>query len=72
MVIVARLLVLAFFLRYRILNPVHDALGLWLVSVICEIWFAFSWILDQFPKWFPIDRETYLDRLSFRYIIFTC
>ncbi|CAA2989595.1 cellulose synthase A catalytic subunit 7 [UDP-forming] [Olea europaea subsp. europaea] len=50
-----------------ILNPVHDALGLWLTSVICEIWFAFSWILDQFPKWFPIERETYLDRLSLRY-----
>ncbi|GFS34861.1 cellulose synthase family protein [Actinidia rufa] len=64
MVIVTRLLVLALFLRYRLLNPVHDALGLWLTSVICEIWFAFSWILDQFPKWFPIDRETYLDRLS--------
>ncbi|KAL0345912.1 UNVERIFIED_CONTAM: Cellulose synthase A catalytic subunit [UDP-forming] [Sesamum radiatum] len=67
MVIVTRLVVLAFFLRYRILNPVHDALGLWLTSVICEIWFAFSWILDQFPKWFPIDRETYLDRLSLKY-----
>ncbi|XP_071706841.1 cellulose synthase A catalytic subunit 7 [UDP-forming] [Rutidosis leptorrhynchoides] len=67
MVIVARLFILAIFLRYRLLNPVHDAFGLWLTSVICEIWFAFSWILDQFPKWFPIDRETYLDRLSLRY-----
>uniref|UniRef100_A0A0D3AJI4 cellulose synthase (UDP-forming) n=1 Tax=Brassica oleracea var. oleracea TaxID=109376 RepID=A0A0D3AJI4_BRAOL len=67
MVIVARLVILAVFLRYRLLNPVHDALGLWLTSVICEIWFAVSWILDQFPKRFPIDRETYLDRLSLRY-----
>ncbi|KAF6151973.1 hypothetical protein GIB67_010547 [Kingdonia uniflora] len=67
MVIVIRLVVLGFFLRYRILNPVHDAIGLWLTSVVCEIWFALSWILDQFPKWFPIDRETYLDRLSLRY-----
>ncbi|KAL8138089.1 hypothetical protein V2J09_004090 [Rumex salicifolius] len=67
MVIVIRLFVLAIFLRYRIMNPVHDAIGLWLTSVICEIWFAFSWILDQFPKWYPIDRETYLDRLSLRY-----
>ncbi|KAL9259003.1 Cellulose synthase A catalytic subunit 7 [UDP-forming]-like protein, partial [Drosera capensis] len=67
MIIVIRLVVLAFFLRYRILNPVHDAIGLWLTSIICEIWFAISWILDQFPKWFPIDRETYLDRLSLRY-----
>ncbi|RRT85292.1 hypothetical protein B296_00002131 [Ensete ventricosum] len=50
MVIVLRLVVLGFFLRYRILHPVHDAIGLWLTSIICEIWFAFSWILDQFPK----------------------
>ncbi|XP_065848978.1 cellulose synthase A catalytic subunit 7 [UDP-forming] [Euphorbia lathyris] len=67
MVIVARLVILAFFLRYRLLNPVHDAIGLWITSVTCEIWFAISWILDQFPKWLPIDRETYLDRLSLRY-----
>ncbi|KAG0603462.1 hypothetical protein M758_10G096400 [Ceratodon purpureus] len=67
MIIVIRLVVIAFFFRYRILNPVHDAYGLWLTSVICEIWFAVSWILDQFPKWLPINRETYLDRLSLRY-----
>ncbi|XP_078150681.1 cellulose synthase family protein [Carex rostrata] len=67
MVIVLRLVILAFFLRYRIMHPVHDAIGLWLTSIICEIWFAVSWILDQFPKWFPIERETYLDRLSLRY-----
>ncbi|KAM0969145.1 hypothetical protein ACFX13_017705 [Malus domestica] len=67
MIIVARLFILALFLRYRLLNPVNDAFGLWLVSVMCEIWFAVSWILDQFPKWYPIDRKTYLDRLSLRY-----
>ncbi|KAK4485996.1 hypothetical protein RD792_008651 [Penstemon davidsonii] len=50
-----------------ILHPVPDAYGLWITSVICEIWFAVSWILDQFPKWYPIERETYLDRLSLRY-----
>nr|ABI78958.1 cellulose synthase 5 [Physcomitrium patens] len=67
MLIVIRLVVLAFFFRYRILNPVEGAYGMWLTSVICEIWFAISWILDQFPKWLPINRETYLDRLSLRY-----
>ncbi|KAG4921140.1 hypothetical protein JHK85_050725 [Glycine max] len=66
MVIVARLVILAFFLRYRLMNPIHDAMGLWLTSIICEIWFAFSRILDQLPKWYPIDRETYLDHLSIR------
>ncbi|KAF8081142.1 hypothetical protein N665_0903s0023 [Sinapis alba] len=67
MVITLRLIILCLFLHYRVTNPVPNAFGLWLVSVICEIWFAISWILDQFPKWFPVNRETYLDRLSLRY-----
>ncbi|KAG2534408.1 hypothetical protein PVAP13_9NG063509 [Panicum virgatum] len=67
MVIVLRLIVLCIFLHYRITNPVRNAYPLWLLSVICEIWFALSWILDQFPKWSPINRETYLDRLALRY-----
>ncbi|CAH9099805.1 unnamed protein product [Cuscuta epithymum] len=65
--IILRLVILGVFFHYRILHPVKDAYGLWLTSVICEIWFAVSWILDQFPKWCPIVRETYLDRLSLRY-----
>ncbi|KAJ8749065.1 hypothetical protein K2173_013672 [Erythroxylum novogranatense] len=66
-VIVLRLIILVFFFRFRILTPAYDAFPLWLISVICEIWFALSWILDQFPKWLPITRETYLDRLSMRF-----
>ncbi|KAB5520497.1 hypothetical protein DKX38_024816 [Salix brachista] len=67
MVIVLRLIILSIFLHYRITNPVRNAYALWLISVICEIWFAISWILDQFPKWLPVNRETYLDRLALRY-----
>nr|AFD33697.1 cellulose synthase A [Eucalyptus camaldulensis] len=67
LIIILRLVILGLFFHYRILHPVNDAYGLWLTSVICEIWFAMSWILDQFPKWYPIKRETYLDRLSLRY-----
>ncbi|KAI5680055.1 hypothetical protein M9H77_01282 [Catharanthus roseus] len=66
-VIILRLVILMFFFRFRILSPAYDAFPLWLISVICEIWFALSWILDQFPKWFPLTRETYLDRLSLRF-----
>ncbi|CAN6441878.1 unnamed protein product [Victoria cruziana] len=66
-VIILRLIILGFFLQYRVTHPVSDAYPLWLTSVICEIWFALSWLLDQFPKWFPINRETYLDRLALRY-----
>ena len=67
MIIILRLVILGLFFHYRILHPVNDAYALWLTSVICEIWFAVSWIMDQFPKWYPITRETYLDRLSLRY-----
>ncbi|CAO2166403.1 unnamed protein product [Urochloa humidicola] len=66
-VIIMRLVVLGLFFHYRITNPVYSAFGLWMTSVICEIWFGFSWILDQFPKWYPINRETYVDRLIARY-----
>ncbi|KAF5936317.1 hypothetical protein HYC85_027446 [Camellia sinensis] len=66
-VIILRLIILGFFLQYRCTHPVSDAYPLWLVSVICEVWFALSWLLDQFPKWSPINRETYLDRLALRY-----
>lgn len=69
MIIIIRLLVIGFFFHYRVMNPVNDAYALWLVSVICEIWFSVSWILDQFPKWLPIERETYLDRLSLRLVL---
>lgn len=66
MIIIIRLVVLGFFFHYRVMHPVKDAYALWVISVICEVWFALSWILDQFPKWLPIGRETYLDRLSLR------
>ncbi|KAI5426744.1 hypothetical protein KIW84_032243 [Lathyrus oleraceus] len=49
-------------------QPFHEiTYPLWLTSAICEIWFALSGILDQFPKWSPISREIYLDRLAIRY-----
>jgi hypothetical protein len=63
-VIILRLIIVGVFFQYRVSTPVNDAYPLWLVSVICEVWFAVSWILDQFPKWMPINRETYLDRLA--------
>ncbi|ONK81025.1 uncharacterized protein A4U43_C01F24420 [Asparagus officinalis] len=66
-VIILRLIILCFFFQYRITHPVRDAYPLWLTSVICEVWFALSWLLDQFPKWCPVNRETYLERLAMRY-----
>ncbi|KAF5771394.1 putative cellulose synthase (UDP-forming) [Helianthus annuus] len=66
-VIILRLIILGFFLQYRCSHLVNNAYPLWLISVICEVWFALSWLLDQFPKWFSVERETYLDRLALRY-----
>ncbi|XP_042425999.1 cellulose synthase-like protein D2 [Zingiber officinale] len=34
----------------------EDAIWLWGISVVCELWFAFSWLLTQLPKLFPINR----------------
>ncbi|KAK4263444.1 hypothetical protein QN277_028847 [Acacia crassicarpa] len=63
LLILIRLVVLGFFLHWRIMHPNEDAIWLWLMSVICEVWFAFSWILDQIPKLMPCNRSTDLQAL---------
>lgn len=67
LVIVLRLVVTAGFLHWRFTNIPENAVGLWAASLVCEVWFMLSWLLDQFPKWSPIKRETFKDRLSLRY-----
>lgn len=34
------------------------------MSIVCELWFAFSWVLDQLPKVNPINRATDLNVLK--------
>ncbi|KAJ6739530.1 CELLULOSE SYNTHASE-LIKE PROTEIN D4 [Salix koriyanagi] len=63
LLVAVRLVVLSFFLHWRIMNPNDDARWLWGMSVVCEIWFAFSWILDIIPKLSPINRSTDLEVL---------
>lgn len=62
--IVIRMIILFFFLTWRIQNPNYDALWLWAMSIICEIWFAFSWLLDILPKFNPINRSADLSALK--------
>ncbi|WCJ27792.1 cellulose-synthase like D2 [Euphorbia peplus] len=64
LLILIRIVVLALFLMWRIRNPNDDAVWLWGMSVVCEIWFAFSWLLDQLPKLCPINRATDLNVLK--------
>ncbi|XP_062030288.1 cellulose synthase-like protein D3 [Rosa rugosa] len=64
LLIFVRMVVLGLFLQWRIRNPNEDAVWLWAMSVVCEIWFAISWLLDQLPKLCPINRITNLDVLK--------
>ncbi|KAH6754834.1 cellulose synthase-like D5 [Perilla frutescens var. hirtella] len=67
LLMVIRLGVLGCFLTWRVMHPNHEAIWLWLMSVICEIWFAFSWLLDQLPKLCPVKRLTDLTVLKDRF-----
>ncbi|CAI9117843.1 OLC1v1019328C1 [Oldenlandia corymbosa var. corymbosa] len=64
LLIVIRLVVLCFFLGWRVGNPNQDAMWLWGISIVCEIWFAFSWLLDILPKLNPINRVADLAALK--------
>ncbi|CAN6564555.1 unnamed protein product [Malus baccata var. baccata] len=63
LLIFVRMGVLGMFLAWRIDHPNTDAMWLWGMSIVCEIWFAFSWLLDQLPKFCPINRSTDLNVL---------
>ncbi|OWM78211.1 hypothetical protein CDL15_Pgr015030 [Punica granatum] len=64
LLIVLRLIALFFFLGWRVTNPNEDAMWLWGMSVVCEIWFAISWLLDVLPKFNPINRAADLVALK--------
>ncbi|KAF7152102.1 hypothetical protein RHSIM_Rhsim01G0288500 [Rhododendron simsii] len=67
LLIFIRLAALACFLTWRVSHPNHEAMWLWMMSVICEFWFALSWILDQLPKLCPVNRITDLSVLKERF-----
>ncbi|XP_073046752.1 cellulose synthase-like protein D1 [Primulina eburnea] len=64
LLIVFRMIALALFLSWRVRNPNEDAMWLWGMSIVCEIWFAFSWLLDILPKFNPINRAADLAALK--------
>ncbi|XP_010522811.1 PREDICTED: cellulose synthase-like protein D5 [Tarenaya hassleriana] len=67
LLIVMRLVALGLFLTWRIRHPNREAMWLWGMSTTCEIWFAFSWLLDQLPKLCPVNRITDLTVLKERF-----
>jgi cellulose synthase-like protein len=64
LLVLIRLVALAFFLMWRIKHQNNDAIWLWGMSIVCELWFAFSWVLAQLPKLCPINRATDLTVLK--------
>ncbi|XP_008786433.2 cellulose synthase-like protein D2 [Phoenix dactylifera] len=58
LLIVIRMAALGLFLAWRIKHKNEDAVWLWGMSVVCELWFALSWLLDQLPKLCPVNRAT--------------
>ncbi|CAJ2631962.1 unnamed protein product [Trifolium pratense] len=67
LLILLRLAALGMFLTWRVRHRNHEAMWLWGMSVTCELWFAFSWILDQLPKLCPVNRVTDLSVLKERF-----
>ncbi|KAM0898443.1 hypothetical protein ACQ4PT_021921 [Festuca glaucescens] len=63
LLVLVRFVSLFLFLIWRATNPNPDAMWLWGISIVCEYWFAFSWILDQMPKLNPINRAADLAAL---------
>ncbi|KAL8153889.1 LOW QUALITY PROTEIN: hypothetical protein V2J09_011649 [Rumex salicifolius] len=62
-----RLISLGLFLVWRLQHPNDDAIWLWFMSIVCELWFAFSWLLDQIPKIHPLNRSTDLKALAHKF-----
>ncbi|KAL6535109.1 Cellulose synthase-like protein D1 [Orobanche minor] len=62
--IIFRMIALDLYLLWRIRNPNPDAMWLWGLSLVCEIWFSFSWLLDTLPKLNPINRTADLMALK--------
>ncbi|KAL3497907.1 hypothetical protein ACH5RR_040639 [Cinchona calisaya] len=69
LLILIRMVVLGLFLVWRISHPNDDARWLWFMSIVCELWFAFSWLLDQLPKLCPVNRATDLNVLKEKFEI---
>ncbi|KAJ3692562.1 hypothetical protein LUZ60_011657 [Juncus effusus] len=66
-----RFVALALYLIWRVTHVNEDAVWLWAMSLVCEAWFAFSWLLDQLPKFAPINRMSNLSVLRDKFEMIT-
>nr|CAB3454607.1 unnamed protein product [Digitaria exilis] len=55
-VILLRLIAVIAFFIWRIRHRNHDGVWLWVMSMVGDVWFGFSWVLNQLPKLKPTKR----------------
>ncbi|CAL5072217.1 unnamed protein product [Urochloa decumbens] len=55
-VILLRLIAVIAFFIWRIQHKNRDGVWLWTMSMVGDVWFGFSWVLNQLPKLNPIKR----------------
>ncbi|KAL6657836.1 hypothetical protein ACP70R_005616 [Stipagrostis hirtigluma subsp. patula] len=54
--ILIRLVAVTLFIAWRIKHNNSDVMWFWVTSVVADVWFSFSWLLYQLPKFNPIKR----------------
>ncbi|CAN6168393.1 unnamed protein product [Urochloa humidicola] len=65
--ILARLIAIIFFFIWRVKNNTADMEWLWALSVAGDVWFGFSWLLNQLPRLNPIKSIPDLAALERHY-----
>ncbi|XP_062188301.1 probable mixed-linked glucan synthase 3 [Phragmites australis] len=65
--VLIRLVAVILFIAWRIKNNNSDVMWFWVTSVVGDVWFAFSWLLYQLPKFSPIKRTPDLATLRQHY-----
>ncbi|KAL6657834.1 hypothetical protein ACP70R_005614 [Stipagrostis hirtigluma subsp. patula] len=65
--IFARLIAIILFFIWRMENNISDVKWLWALSVAGDVWFGFSWLLNQLPRFSPMKSIPNLAALSHQY-----
>ncbi|KAL6896796.1 hypothetical protein ACP4OV_007368 [Aristida adscensionis] len=65
--IFTRLIAVILFFVWRLENNISDVKWLWALSVTGDVWFGFSWLLNQLPRFSPMKSIPNLTALKQRY-----
>ena len=54
LLIIVRLIAVFLFFAWRIRHNKSDIMWFWTMSIVGDMWFGFSWLLNQLPKFNPV------------------